>query len=316
MTPPTVGEALSQRPGEVGQMKEGRKLEEIHQEVGAQAAQTQKPPSGMLHFPDGGPSSLVGKPVPAGQPAVPNTQVYREAAATAETMMGQHANSWEQVLRNMSQARTDLLVKVRESARIEGAGREEAMNAYRALADGARLQQEKIIRAIYPPQRAEVMIGRLKTASDNYRKAVMAGGEDMIQTIANGGPKGRETLDAVNELTKNDPLAKKMIDALVHLHHGSGGKASQAGGLFGAAYLASHIPGIGHTVAAVLSTLGAVRTYKLINAHLASLGSGRTVKMEDLIKTRRPNVISPGLRRMGAGFGQQSLQGTIQGIGQ
>lgn len=302
--PVSKGEALSQRPGQVAQVKAGQQLEEIKQEIGAAPK-----PVGLAARPQ-----FVHDPVAmVGSPEVPAK--FMSDAVTARDLMNKKAGSWGEVWGNVTQARTNLLVKQREAMAIKGPGRQEAMDAYRAMADEVRNQQQHIAERLLPKAQSDALMQRLEVASNNYRKAILAGGDDIVKTIAKGGPKGRETQAAIKELVGNDPQAETMLNALIRLHN-KGREGVKIGGGGAAAYIGlAHVPVIGQAVAAAGAGYSAVTTLKLLNALWAARGAGAQVKFADLARQVMSKTRHGQLRSAGAVLGGAAGLPVAQAVG-
>lgn len=304
--PPNVGEAVTQRPGGVAQLREGRTLEEIKQEVGQAPKPTVTNAPQFTHDP----TKIVG----TGD--VPNTQVFRDAAQVAKDRMTGPAKGWDDVWKNVTQARTDLLTKWREAAGMqEGPGKQEAMKAYRALADHIRGQQEEIVRKLIPDKaKADALLNHLNVTSNAYRKAVLAGGDDIVQVIAQGGRKGREAQAAFDELGSKDPAAEQMLDALVTLHKTANKvKAGAASAGFAGSFLtgAAHLPLLGTPATAILGVYGATKSWQLLRAWMVSRGSGNPVKFNDLVRRARGAKMPVRGAQLGAGLGAVAAPAVI-----
>jgi hypothetical protein len=150
------------------------------------------------------------------------------------------------------------------------------------MADEVRKQQQHIAERLLPQKQADALMQRLETADNAYRIAKTAGGNDIVQTIALGGDKGREALAAFNQLVGDDAAAKQMMASLLKLHFKGGAKEAGKYGAAGmAAYIATHIPGPGNAIAA---GIGMYKGFHLLRDFVTLKGSGATVKFGDLVK--------------------------------
>jgi len=230
--------------------------------------------------------------------------------------MNRKANGWGEVWGNVTKARTDLLIKQREALGMQTqVGKDQAVKAYTAMADEVRNQQEVVARALLPSAQADALMGRLEVASNNYRKAIMAGGEDIIATIAKGGAKGRETQAAINELTGRDPQAKAMIDALVRLHNKGKEGAKFAGSGVGAVLSTMHVPVVGQAVGVGMAGYSLVKGLKLLNALWAARGAGAQVTFNDLTRQTMSKTAQARRAATGAVLGSAAGLPAAQAIG-
>lgn len=284
-TPATMGEVVTNRPSAVEAAKTGR---ENYDPIRTQIQDAPKP-KGVSPFKDG-PTTIVGP-----GKAVP--EKFRADAETAEGTMltgttGKAPKTWGETWENHADARTALLDKEREAlAAAPHAGQKEAVKAYRALADQVRVQQERIATKLLPPDQAKSLIQQLETADIRYKRAMTAGGPDIVATIAKGGPKGREAKDAFDALVGNDPQAKRMMQSLVNLHVSSAKQAGKQavtglGALGSAAALLHFVPGVG-TVAA--SAIVAAKGTQVIRDLMVQRGAAKTATFNKLVEKQLSN---------------------------
>jgi hypothetical protein len=307
--PKTMGEVLPQRPGAVAAAKAGQQYDAIRAKVNAAAVPPAAPFSSKFND---GPASLVGKP------GVPNTQVFKDAAATAETQMSQKANTWGQVFDNQIKARTGLLTKEREAMEMApGPGKDEATKAYRAMADQVRLQQERIVAKLLPPDQSKDLMDKLRQTDFEYQRALKAGGNDLPKVIAQGGDKAREARSAFDAIVGNDVGAKRMLDSLTKLHQTAARRALRGGGqaavLGSAAALAHFVPGVGTLAGA---GIGFVQGYKILQELLINHGAGGAATFNQLAKNYVTKRQLGRYGRMGAVAGSQALSALDAVIGQ
>jgi hypothetical protein len=277
--PKTTGEVLTQRPGAVAEAKIGR---EQYDPIRQQIAEAPKPSAANAPQFKHDPEAIVGSA------AVPER--FRADAVTAKKIMTTGngpvpvvPKTWKEVWNNQIDARASLLDKERKAeAAPSYANQKEDMKAYRAMADKVRDQQQHIAESLLPPDRAKAVMQNLDEADKAYREAKIAGGKDIVKTIAQGGDDGREALAAFNKLMGKtpDPAAQRMMNALVALHNKTGERL-KTGGWAAASYAIAHIPGVGPIAA---GTIGAVRGLHLLQQHMLERAAGKTATFADLIK--------------------------------
>jgi hypothetical protein len=196
-------------------------------------------------------------------------------AEHAEGLMTRPTTNGGQAWGNLAEARTYLLETERDAIR---AGETVKANAMRTMADKVRGKQEDMVRTLLPKNQADALLGHLKTMDIRYRKAVMAGGDDMVETIAKGGQKGRETKAAVEALNAGDPAAQRALDILVRDAQGAArsGKAATATSLAGLVVML-HLPVIG-------TALTTAKLGSWMRQWHAMKGAGSTATFADLVK--------------------------------
>jgi hypothetical protein len=302
--PKTTGEVLTQRPGAVAEAKISREQynpgKEQIAEAGTAATVGKNVPPGTQFAPKiaHDPVAAVGKN-PSEIPDIPR---YQQAAKIARDEMDQKAGSWKEIWQNQINARSNLLDKARRAEEAHPyADQKQDMKAYRAMADEVRKQQEHIAKTLLPPDRAQQVMKGLNEADEAWRQAKVAGGTDIVKTIAGGGDKGREALAAFNKLTGNDPAAKGMLDALVKLHNKTafsttGGRITTTGVVTGAAALAHFIPGVG-TMAGLGIT--ALKGLHMLQQHMLERASGKTANFDELIRRQLSNKAKARYQRAG-----------------
>jgi hypothetical protein len=292
-TPKTMGEALVQRPGERERVAAGQALQDVQDKVGA-AAEGQgikfKTPAGAV--PDGPVSSVLTPTNPAGK--VP--AAFLPEAQHAEGLMKGPAANAHDMWGNAAEARSFLLETERDAIR---AGDTVKAGAMRVLADKVRGKQEEMVKTLLPKDQADALLQHLTNSDKRYRRAVMAGGDDIVATIAKGGEKGREAQAAFKALSGDDPMAQRMMDVLVRAQKpiAEGGKAGLSAG---AAYLLLHVPGVGPYLA---GGVGAAKGVQLLRDYMARRGAGDTATFAKLVASRPSPAVQNALGAAGATVG-------------
>jgi hypothetical protein len=298
-----IGDALTQRPGEVARMKAAEDLENVQNFVGNQAAAKgvtpRSPAAGAPFKPikDGPLESINVGPNSKGKI---DAQFFPEARQ-AEYMLQKPAANMNERWGNAAEARSALLAHER-TAMINGdTVRADAM---RAIADTVRVQQEKMVRAVLPKPQADALITHLKNADTRYRAAIEAGGPDIVKTIAAGGAKGNQAKAKFDALATNDPIAQRMMNALTTAEKRAGDKT-----LFHIALTAAgtlhFIPVVGTAASAVAGAITAAKLKQMGTDYMVRRGAGQMVTFKDLVAKEFPQVTS-ALRQGGAAVGSSA----------
>lgn len=273
------GQAFAERPGGVEQLKQGRQLENIKNQVadaGAAAGVGGLTPKGPI---PSGPISTIRAPANLSgnipQEYLPYAQHAESALLRPTRSVGEH---WS----NAADAR-EYLLRVERSALSGSSPDTIKAQAMRDIADNVRQYQEIIARALLPKAQSDALIGHLKDTDQAYRKAVLAGGDNIVETIAAGGKKGNQARTAFNELARNDPVAKSWMNALV----GAQTKGTRAilwttvAGLSGTA--AAVVPIAGPAIGAVGGAISVVKGLGVIKDYMVQKGAGKVVTMKNMM---------------------------------
>lgn len=292
----TRGEAFTQRPGELERRKAAAALEGIKEEVGASTNVV--PPN----YPAGtklkdGPIAAIRTDANRGG-TVPET--FRADAVDAERRMLQPAASMGEKWGQLADVRKDLLTK--ERAAIAG-NDQEAAKAMRSIADNVREHQENIAKKFLPKEQADALITHLKNTDVRYRNAIMAGGDDIVKTIAAGGAKGNQAREAFTALAHGDPTAQRMMASLVRAQNrGEGYKfiAAVGGTATGVAHF---IPVVAPVAASVGITLATAKAAQMLKDIMVQRGAGKLVTMDQLLQKELSSATRLNLARGGAAVG-------------
>jgi hypothetical protein len=302
-----VSQALPARPGAKEQRQAAAELESVQNQIGDKGAALgvtpRSPAAGAPFTPiPGGPvdSILTG---PTGKGKI--DAKYMPEAAQAEYMLQKPAQSMGHRWENAAQAREDLL-KHERTAKIAGdTVREEAM---RAIANTVRKQQEAMARSLLPKNEADALISQLQTADKRYRTAVLAGGDDIVRTIAAGGPKGNQAKVAFDSLAAHDQDAKNLVASLVRAENRKthGGVLSVMLGATGAMHF--FVGPVATGAAGVIST---VKAGQMIHDYMRQKGAGKPATIKQLVGqslTKTEDVMRRGGATIGGSVGSNAGQ--------
>jgi hypothetical protein len=203
----------------------------------------------------------------------------------------------------LGQTRSKLLEKERDALASTATNKSEDAAAMRTMADSIRVQQEKMAKALLPPDKATALINRLETADKRYRIAMVASGDgNIVKAIAKGGPEGRIAQNAFDALAAGDPTAQRMVRALVASEKGVGTRASVAGGLAAITIPLHAVPVVGQALSATTATISAIQGARLLRDYMVKRGAGAPVKFETMIARE---VKHESLRRAGSVVGSK-----------
>jgi hypothetical protein len=176
----------------------------------------------------------------------------------------------------------------------------------RDIADTVRDKQHDMARAILPKHQADALIQHLATSDKRYRNAIMAGGDDIVQTIAKGGAKANQSKTAFEALAANDPTAHRAMTAMVKAEQGflkKHGLSTTLGGTAAAlAYAAAHVPVVNIVAGGVATTVGLYKAKEIAANYMALRGAGDKVTFKELVLKDNAKTKAV-LRRTGAEAG-------------
>lgn len=277
------GEAFVSRPSRVEQRQAAAGLDEVVQGAGAATAGTPLTKAQQIISDVKHPAVLIKSGlVPPAFSSDANTAA-REMSGAGKP----RSTNFGQVIDNMATARTTLLEKERAAKALtpnssDFVRKDEMVKNYNLLGQHVRQEQEKVIRALLPPDKAQPLIDQLHASSARYRTAMMAGGDDIVQTIAAGGAKANQARTAFNNLAGADQEAKNMMRALTTAE-GRKGKSVALSVAITASGLMSVVPIIGPVVGGVGTVMSAVKLGQIAKDYMVQRGAGKMVTMKDLV---------------------------------
>jgi hypothetical protein len=132
-----------------------------------------------------------------------------------------------------------------------------------------------------------------------------SGNGDVVGAIAKGGVEGRTARNAVRSLTKNDPEAQRMIDALVRYKQSSVQKAGNTASVLAtAAGLAHFVPIVGNVLG---GGLAAAKFYQMaMDKYLVGKALGSHTTYKDVVKAGVSSMVKEHARRAGATIGSSA----------
>jgi hypothetical protein len=309
----TKGEAFTERPGGVEKLKAGNRLQEIQDFMQTGSAITGvKPRSPAPNAPftpiPGGPvASIMTSPTSGGKIAA----AYMPEATRAEVLLQAKAANMGERWGNAATAREELLAHERKAIRDGDTVRAQAM---RDIADTVRGQQEQMVRTLLPKQQADIMMDHLAKADLRYRNAVMAGGDDIVNTIAKGGRQGNQARAAFDALAGKDPTATRMMNALTAIKNRKENSllyvsATALGAL-------SFAPVVGPVAAGALGVITVAKAKQAISDLMVKRGAAKLVTMRDLIaqelSPQAKAILAKGGATIGAAAGAQGADYATQ----
>jgi len=307
--PTTAGEAFATRPGQVARMEAGQELEDIKNLVGATGANTGVGPRNPIPSPTLTPSK--GGVLEALQtPQNPGGTIghqYHPEILQAEMKVQTTANNMGERFGNMADARTQLLEHERTAITAGDVGKAKAM---REAADIVRGQQETLINRLLPPAQAQPLIDHLRSASERYRNAMLAGGKDIVATIAKGGAEGTAAKVAFDRVAGTDNVAKRWVNSLVNAHSSSGKQKSDllyvvatgAGAMASLAVIPIVGPAIGTAAAGALGVITYAKAKQALQTYMTQKASGKMANFKDLVSKEMVSPMQMS-RQSGAGLG-------------
>lgn len=292
------GEAFTQRPGEVARMKAAEDLQNIQDFVGNKAVEQnispKSPAPGAPFKPikDGPIDSINTGPNSKGK----IDAQYLPEAKQAEFMLQKDAANMNERWGNGVEARAELLAHERTAIRNGDMVRAKAM---RDIADTIRVQQERMVKQVLPKEQSDALIQHLKNADNRYRNAVLAGGEDIVGTIAKGGSKGNQAKAAFDSLAHDDPIAQRWTNSLVRAER-RGANSLGMGALLGATTAAHFV--LGPAATAVGAVVSINKAKQMLMDYMLQKGAGKQVNFAQLVAKEFPQITA-GLRQGGAAVG-------------
>lgn len=197
-------EAQLNKPGELEKGRLAQGYDQLRQEVGEKGVGQVKEAAKPLQ--DGPITAVVSGKVPV---------AFQEIAGRTELAITAPAPSWPVKWDQLQNARSDLLAKEREALASTSSRKSEDAEAYRALADTVRVQQEKAAKYVFGEKTGEEFIQRLKVLDNRYRRLMDAtGGDDLVAAAALKGPAGRDVDKKFRAFANDDPVAIAAWDSM------------------------------------------------------------------------------------------------------
>jgi hypothetical protein len=255
-------EAQVNRPGAVEQARVGAGYQQLESEVGAAGVGA---PKASPKLSDG--------PIAVAQaakmsPELQNTAERTEMAITAP------AKNWQEKWVQLKDARSALLDLERDAMTSTTAGRTQAAQDYRTLADSVRKQQEKAANYVFGPEGGAAVIGRLKTLDTRYATLMNAtNGGKLEAAAALKGEAGRTADRAFRAFAQNDQSALRAWDAM-RVKAGTASAGTEQSIL--SQIRLENVPRIGKYLAAGRSTLD-------LGKWMREKAAGNPAKFEDLV---------------------------------
>jgi len=307
--PTTTGEAFATRPGQKARMQAGQELEDIKNLVGATGANIGVGPRNPVPSPTLTPSKggvLEALQTPQNPSGTLGHQ-YRPEILQAEMKVQTTANNMGERFGNMADARTLLLEHEATAIAAGDVGKQKAM---REAADIIRGQQETLINRMLPPDQAQPLIDHLRAASERYRNAMLAGGKDIVATIAKGGAAGNEAKVAFDRVAGKDNVAKRWVNSLVDAHSSTGRQkgdllyvvATGAGALASLAVIPVVGPVIGTAAAGALGVITYAKAKQALQTYMTQKASGKMANFKDLVSKEMVSPMQVS-RQSGAALG-------------
>jgi hypothetical protein len=197
-------EAQATRPGVTEQQRIGEGYQQLENEVGAVGKGAVKETAKPLQ--DGPITAVVSGNVP---------KSFSEIAQQTEKAITAPAPNWQAKWVQLKDARSALLDKEREALSSTSDRKGETAEAYRALADTVRKQQEKAAKYVFGEKDGEALIGRLKVLDGRYRTLMEATNNGDLATAARlKGDAGRKADKAFRSFAMGDRDAIAAWDAM------------------------------------------------------------------------------------------------------
>ena len=196
-------EAQAARPGTTEQQRVGAGYQQLENEVGTAGVGT---PKATPKLPDGPRAAVESGAVP---------KSFGDIAEKTEAAITAPAPNWQAKWVQLKDARAALLEKEREAYASTSARKGETAEAYRALADTVRAQQEKTAKYVFGEQDGAAFMSRLKVLDGRYRTLMDAtNGGDLAGMARLKGDAGRKADKAFRAFAMGDKEALAAWDAM------------------------------------------------------------------------------------------------------
>jgi hypothetical protein len=196
-------EAQAARPGAVEKDKVGAGYQQLENEVGDTGVGV---PKASPKLPDGPRAAVESGAVP---------KSFADIAEKTEAAITAPAPNWQAKWVQLKDARSALLEKEREAYASTSDRKGETAEAYRALADTVRAQQEKTANYVFGPQDGPAFMSRLKVLDGRYRTLMEAtNGGDLAGMARLEGDAGRKADKAFRSFAMGDKDAIAAWDAM------------------------------------------------------------------------------------------------------
>jgi len=204
VSPRSRQEAQVEKPGALEQQNIGQGYQQLRSEVGDKGVGAVKAVPKPLQ--DGPITAVVSGAVP---------KAFAELATKVENAITEPAANWQVKWDQLKDARSALLEKEREAYASTGARKVETAEAYRALADTVRKQQEKASNYVFGPTEGPKVIDRLKVLDQRYRNLMEAtNGGDLAKAATLKGEAGRDADRKFRAFASGDPAALEAWNAM------------------------------------------------------------------------------------------------------
>jgi hypothetical protein len=132
---------------------------------------------------------------------------------------------------------------------------------------------------------------------------VLAGGDDIVKTVAKGGKEGNQARAAFEALAGNDPSAKHMLNSLVRAENRKK-EGMDALKIAGASLATAHfVPIIGTAAGMVGGVVSVTKGMQMLKDYMVQKGAGKAVTFKQLMGKEITDKKMLHLRSSGAATG-------------